>query len=178
MEEIWKPVIGYEGLYSISNTGKVRSDIKRNKSWIGKILKPHKCGNLKKPYHYIYLCKNRIRKHRQISHLVAEHFIGPRPKGYQINHIDGGKLNNNIDNLEYITNLENIQHSWRIGLREPHKGVRGSKSNFAKLTEKNVLEIRQAYVPRKITMIFLAKKFNVCENCINKIINRKTWNHI
>lgn len=105
MDEIWKPVVGYEGLYEVSNLGRVRS-IRRNK-----IL------NLKKErdgYIRISLCSNGVEKMYQVHRLVAKAFI-PNPDNLpQINHKDEVKSNNVVDNLEWCTVAYNNSYGTRL----------------------------------------------------------------
>ena len=112
-KEIWKDIEGYEGLYKVSNMVRVKSveRIRWNNGGYCKvperILKPGKdrCG-----YLYVILCKEGIKKKYYVHRLVAEAFI-PNPDNLpQINHIDENKENNHVDNLEWVTCKENINH--------------------------------------------------------------------
>lgn len=107
--EIWKPVVGYEDLYEVSNTGRVRS---LNYRQTGKVreLRPgaDRCG-----YLLVALCKNGKQKSHHVHKLVIEAFVGPRPEGYDVNHIDEDKRNNSVKNLEYCTHRDNINHGTR-----------------------------------------------------------------
>ena len=106
-KEIFVPIKGYEGLYSISNYGRVWS------SYCNDFLKPHLT---KLSYYQLMLCKNKIRKVLRINRLVLQAFIpNPENKPYG-NHKDGNKINNHISNLEWVTHKENIQHAHKIGL--------------------------------------------------------------
>ena len=93
MEE-WKDIKGYEGLYQISNKGRVKSLY--NKS---KILRPGK----RKGYFFVWLYKNKKRKQYSIHRLVAEHFLLNPDNLPVVNHKDENKLNNNVENLEWCT---------------------------------------------------------------------------
>ena len=115
MEEIWKDIAGYEGLYQISNKGRVKSLNRLVKDTTkdrvqkirGRILKY--CDN-GKGYKMVYLNKNRERKNYYVHRLVAETFI-PNPKQLpEVNHKDLNKANNKISNLEWITELDNKRH--------------------------------------------------------------------
>lgn len=124
--EVWKPIKGYEGLYEISNFGRVKT-IERmvyNPGVIGdgeyrKVPEYITYGSCQRGYHSVSLHDlsggiKRLRVHR----LVAEHFIGPQPApDYQVNHIDGNKSNNCVENLEWVTPKENTHHAIRTGLR-------------------------------------------------------------
>lgn len=104
MKEIWKDIEDYEGLYQISNLGRV----KRVKT--GRILK----GIKDTPgYLQVGLCKKGIRNAHRIHRLVAEAFIPNLDNKREINHIDEDKTNNSIDNLEWVTRKENINYGTR-----------------------------------------------------------------
>ena len=108
--EIFLPIKGYEGLYEVSTLGNVRNA--RSK----RVLKPR--PNEKSGYLLVALYKNGIAKGHSIHRLVAERFlINPLNKP-QVNHKNTIKTDNRASNLEWSTRSENIQHSWRTGLRE------------------------------------------------------------
>lgn len=110
MNEIWKDIIGYEWLYQVSSIGNVKS-LNYNKT--RKIVVLKNC--LRLGYPVITLCNNWHITHT-IHRLVAIAFI-PNPENKpQVNHIDWNKLNNNLENLEWVTCKENLQHSWHNGL--------------------------------------------------------------
>lgn len=103
MKEVWKDINGYEGLYQISNLGKVKSIISN------KILK----GNENAEYIYVTLCKNGKQKIKKIHRLVAEAFID-NPNNYlYINHKDENKKNNIVNNLEWCTKAYNNNYGTR-----------------------------------------------------------------
>ena len=107
MKEIWKDIKGYEGLYQVSNLGRVFK-IKSNIIHLG-------CKGI---YASISLRKNKISRTYPVHFLVAQAFI-PNPNKYkEINHIDGNKRNNIYTNLEWCSHKENMQHSIRTGLRK------------------------------------------------------------
>lgn len=117
MEEIWKDIEGYEGKYQVSNLGRVRSLDRKIGNYFrqGKVLKPCVTRN---GYLQVYLYnKNSIMKPRRIHRLVANAFI-PKPKDkLEVNHIDGNKNNNNMENLEWCTSSENKKHAILTGLK-------------------------------------------------------------
>lgn len=133
--EIWKDINGYEGYYQISNKGNVRSldrfDGVHDRQ--GTIIKPNLKHN---GYLQVGLRKHRIRKWIGIHRLVAIHFIENPDNKPQVNHIDGNKQNNNVENLEWVTAKENQNHATKIGLRDNMpKGE--NHSNYGKYGEKS-----------------------------------------
>lgn len=111
VNEEWRPVAGYEGLYEVSNFGRVKS-LNYNNTNCKKNLKPRfiKCG-----YKTIYLNKNNIQKGFLIHRLVYEAFYGTIPEGMQINHINEIKSDNSIWNLNLMTPKENS--NWGTGTK-------------------------------------------------------------
>lgn len=104
MIEVWKDIKGYERLYSVSNYGHVRKTFKNGKNII---LKPR--INYK-GYERVSLSKHYFRKEFCVHRLVAECFIENKHNKPQVNHIDGNKLNNIVNNLEWVTAKENCIH--------------------------------------------------------------------
>src|SRR3990167_1055206 len=106
-EEIWKPVSGYEDLYSVSNLGRVRT----NSTLHIKCQRFNSCGYLQ-----VALNRNDRTKHHLTHKLVAIAFIGDRQVGMEINHRDGIKTNNFLNNLDYVTHSQNMRHAFDNGL--------------------------------------------------------------
>lgn len=103
--------------------------------------------------------------------LVAEAFLGPRPVGLEINHIDGVATNNRSDNLEYCTRRENMRHAYRLGLsKELGFGV---DHHLAKLTMDQVRIIRACNA--SVSDYLLARVFSVSRPTINKVRKGLTW---
>jgi hypothetical protein len=99
--EEWRCVVEWEGEYEVSSIGRVRHVHKRQR--------PLRFGKSNSGYFGVTLSRQRVHVHQ----LVARAFIGECPKGHQVNHIDGDKLNNLASNLEYLTPQENVRHYWR-----------------------------------------------------------------
>ena len=112
--EIWKDVVGYEGLYKVSNKGNVHSVARKDsmgRKWGGVTLRPS--HNNTGGYLSVDLYKNGTRKKKRVHRLVAEVFI-PNPNNYsEINHKDENKTNNHVENLEWCTSKYNINHGTR-----------------------------------------------------------------
>lgn len=110
MKEIWKDIPGYEGIYQVSNTGKVRSLTRKVHNYMkpGRELTPHDNG---RHYQYVSLYGNgKKQKHAYIHILVATAFLGSSDGRTQVNHKDFNKKNNCVDNLEWVTREQNIRH--------------------------------------------------------------------
>ena len=165
--EVWKDIIGYEGHYKISNLGRLIS-LKNNKE---KLIK----SNLNtQGYPQARLLKVGIKqKISRIHRLVAENFIENKLSLKQVNHINGIKSDNRLENLEWCDNSYNQLHAFKTGLQEPKNGI---KNGMSKMTEQKVLEIRKLYP--KYTQVQLGEMFGVHFSCIGYIVNRKTWKHI
>ena len=166
--EIWRDVAGYEGFYRVSNFGRVKSFARGSE----KILRQGLYGG---EYFTVSLNKNKNRRNFSVHRLVAEAFI-PNPNYFPVvNHKDGNKKNNFVENLEWVTQGENLLHASRIGLRKT-----GADSCNAKLTEDQVRYIRKNYKPRD--KIFgapaLAKKFNVGKHIIFNVVKFRTYKDV
>ncbi len=116
--EEWRPVVGHEGYYEVSNLGGVRSVDRVNARgrWKGRPLRPatRDSGHL-----CVSLCRNSVCRTKNVHSLVAEAFIGPRPDGLQVAHYDGNPTNNILSNLRYATQSENLLDSVRHGTHYP-----------------------------------------------------------
>lgn len=115
--EIWKPAPGYETMYEVSNTGRVRSLNRKTLRGTrrGKELKQTllPCGYLE-----VSFWVGNKGHHKRVNRLVADCFCEKRPGCYEVNHIDGNKLNNNAHNLEWCTRSENTIHAYKTGLQK------------------------------------------------------------
>lgn len=117
MDEIWKPILDFEGLYEVSNLGRVKSLVltgqgHRNKR-SERILRH---GINSSGYPLVSLQNNKFKKSLAVHRLVATAFIENPTNKPCVNHIDGNKSNNMIDNLEWVSFSENNNHAWLNGL--------------------------------------------------------------
>jgi len=157
---------GFEN-YELDELGQIWSLPKKTRKGVRmiKALKHPKTG-----YMYVDLCKDGKVKKFTVHRLVALNMI-PNPENkLQVNHINGNKTDNRVANLEWNTRSENQKHSISIGLRS----AKGIKNSQAKLTEKQVLEIRKSAHCLKT----LAQKYSVSISTISEVRNNKIWTHI
>jgi len=163
-EEIWRDIKGYEGFFQISNKGRVKSLARvdrRGHRVKERILKHHTSRN---GYHRVGLNKNGKYPIKYIHRLISEAFI-PNPENKpQINHIDGNKLNNKIDNLEWVTSKQNCIHARDNRL-----------SSIAKINMEIASQIREMYYTKMYSHDQLAKLFKLKKTEIGYIINNKRW---
>ena len=173
MEELWKDIEGYEGLYQVSNLGRVKSldkidSIGRKIKGRNMKLRLNKCG-----YVDVKLSTDSIEKDKLVHRLVAEAFIPNTDGKHVINHIDGNKQNNCVNNLEWCTQKENIQHAFEIGLRE-------KKRTYSKLKKEDVVYIRKHYISRDPVFgaVSLGQKFGISYKHILDIVSKKYWKDV
>lgn len=165
----WLDIVGYEGIYKVSESGDVVS-LKREWGFGSRREEKPRKVTIKKGYASVGLSKESVIKHILLHRVVASAFI-PNPNNYpQINHIDGNKLNNHYKNLEWCDRSHNQVHARKLKLQG------GERSNTAKLNEKCVKAIRKLYP--KLTMKELACSFDVTESTISSIINKRNWKYV
>ena len=159
----WAPVLGYIGFYSVSSDGELRRD--ETKTGVPFLIKKQKD---KDGYETYRVSKYGDAETVKIHQLVARAFLGCPPKGCVVNHKDGDKANNKVENLEYATRKENIQHAIQTGLLPT-----GERSTAAKLTTQEIHNIRAAGISQKE----LAQKYGVSRQHINRIILKQRRKH-
>ena len=124
MEEIWKQVVGYEGLYEVSDLGKVKGLSFNSARKGSNYLTP---ATSRKGYNTLCLTKNGFRKTEKVYRLVAKAFISNPENKATVNHKNGIKKDDRLENLEWMTNLENMRHGHANGLFKNRK-LGGSKT--------------------------------------------------
>lgn len=166
--EDWRPVVGYEGLYDVSNFGRVRTVQAGYRKAPMTILKTPNDGR----YLRCGLWKEGKCEAVLVHRAVARAFLGDSSSDAQVNHIDGDKTNNRLENLEWVTPKGNQDHAVRTGLR-----LSGEDHVFSKLTAEDVREIKLALAhgERGAT---LARKYNVTKANISSIKHGKSWRYL
>lgn len=170
-EETWKPVPGYEGLYEVSDQGRVRSLDRyvANKGRWGTVVPHHRPGRPLKPgrssngYVSVSLAKGGKRRSYLVQELVMLAFIGPRPQGHVIRHLDGTRLNNHLSNLGYSTPRENCLDRARHGT--------------TKIKRHQVLDIR-ARILMGETQSSIAISYGISQAAVSLIKLGKQFAHV
>jgi hypothetical protein len=174
--EIWKPIPDWEGYYSVSNWGRVKSEdriIIRNKTGIaekrkGRILKHWINHGSGEGYLVVGLCNGMGRKRKvSIQRLVLWAFVGKQEKGMDSRHLDGDCKNNHLSNLAYGTRAENVADARK------HQTI----MRPMKLTKENVIEICEMG-RNNISSLHVATKFNLCRNTVTEIWRGEIWKHV
>ncbi|MEN9924154.1 MAG: Deep-sea thermophilic phage [Pseudomonadota bacterium] len=183
MDEVWRPVVGFEESHEVSNLGRVRSIARaitrRANRWSGLVthihaqrilgLRPERGGYLRST-----ISLDGRQKQCMVHRLVANAFLDPAPtEEHQINHRDGNKANNRADNLEWVTRAENMNHAYANGLKVP---VKGSRHGRSKLTEEQVAEIKA--LGGTLSQHQIAKRFGVGQPQIHRILSGRRWAHL
>jgi NUMOD4 motif/HNH endonuclease len=170
--EEWRAVVGYEGWYEVSSLGNVRRIARSNGATPFRVLRPRP---KKKGYLQVNLSVHGEKRNRHVHDLVAAAFIGPRPRGQQVNHKNHVKSDNSLRNLEYGTAAYNTMRAAQRGLMS--RDVRGERNPAARLRVDDVRKMRALFrsgTPRRR----LAEMFEVTWEQVNHIVKRRNWRHV
>lgn len=177
--ELWRDVVGLEKYYRVSNKGRIFSiprvvKTKRHTQKIdGRILKPNG-----KVYLKVHLSVNGVSHHKQIHRLVAEAFI-PNPDNLPaINHKNGKKHDNHVENLEWCTYSNNTLHAYVTGLMKANPR-HGEECHFSKLKVKDVIKMRSEVNKTYGRMIKkLMEEFRVSKSTVRAVIDGSSWKKV
>ena len=174
-QEYWKPVVGYEGFYEVSDQGRVRSLDRidcNGKSLKGRTLKPGLSGP-RRNYWTINLSVNGQCKSSKIHVLVAAAFIGPRPKSMHVLHGPKGSLCNQVSNLRYGTRSENEADKLRDGTHQ-----NGEQNHRAKLSRELISQMQQCREREGLSYMQLGKRFGVGHGTAHRALTGRSWKHV
>lgn len=178
-KEVWKDIKGWEGFYQISNLGRSRS-LDRFVRYPAGAMRFYKGKMMKNTirngrYQIIMMSNSKVeRKTAYVHVLVAKAFLDNNylKKGLTVNHINGIKTDNRLENLELLTIGDNIRHAHLSGLISL-----GQERSCSKFRNKDIIKIRKMR-DEGSTYREIANKYNVATNAIKQIVIRKTWKHI
>lgn len=168
--EQWKPVVGFEGFYEVSDLGRLRSVPKcdsKGRHIRGKILKhPARFGGR---YIRTLFRVHKVRSYRTLHHLVLEAFVGPRPIGMHGCHNDGDTNNNALSNLRWDSARNNQRDKIQHGTI-----ARGERNGWAKLTEQDILLARQLYASG-VGPTAVAERLGISRKHAQEIKRKDVW---
>lgn len=176
--EVWKDVIGLEDYYQVSNLGNVRSKerfVIRGRGGKYKI----QCKNLNPAINsdgyltgIFRVDKNPI--NYKVHRILAESFIGSIPKGFEVNHINGIKTDNRLENLEIVSKSKNIKHAFALGLNKPR---RGQLNGMCKIDSNKAKSVKEMTF-NGFTESQISKELNVSIHTVRDIRRGRTWKHV
>ena len=168
--ENWASIEGYEGLYEVSDSGRVRSLKRATTS--GKVLSQHSGTG---GYLSVCLCKNNHKRSFVIHRLVARAFVDNPELKPEVNHINGVRTDNRAENLEWVTRSENERHAYGVLGKSPQAYWKDKPRKFArKFTDEQVIAIRADERPFTI----IATEYGVSKTAIRDIKRRKNYREI
>lgn len=163
--ENWKKIIGFDQ-YEVSDLGNVKSVSNPLTTRKEKILRK---GTIKNGYNIVVLTKYKKQNTIYVHRLVADAFIKNKEDKKEVNHINGVKTDNRVENLEWMSTSENAIHAFRNNL-----SAKGQDRTQAKLTDVQVLEIKKS----GLRNIELSRKYNISKSIISGIQRGRLWRHI
>lgn len=180
MSEIWKPVPGYEGIYSVSDQGSVRTEDRTvTKVRHGEPMDYRIAQRLLKQasdvdgYRVVSLSNGGVHQTVKVHRLVLGAFVGPCPPGQQVCHGNGVRHDNRLSNLRYDTVKGNAADRYRHGT----DGI-GSKNPSATFTEDQIVEIRSTYAEGGVSYSDLVSRYGGSKTNMARIIKQKIWTHV
>jgi predicted XRE-type DNA-binding protein len=165
MAERWKPVVGWHSYYDVSDQGRLRRALDSapaRRTRPGRVLKPSPDTG---GYLTVRLCCDGVRHTRKVHALVAATFLGPRPAGLTIDHVDGDKLNNAPSNLEYVSLRENQARATKMGL-------------YAQKLDEHKVRFIRGSIRRGWSQRAIADALGVGRVTVSHVYTGKTWAHI
>ena len=166
MKEIWKDVVGYEGLYKVSNKGNIKSvgrfvEYNKHHKHTKQFRKSKKLTQviMKNNYLRVEMSKNNVHKLILVHRIVEQAFIPNQLNKKQVNHINGIKTDNRVENLEWATCKENMKHAWDHNLYKNNKPILQIKDGIIVAEYRSAYECRKlGYSPQGIGKVALGKR--------------------
>jgi hypothetical protein len=184
--ELWRPIVGWESLYEVSNIGRVRS-LDRIRALRMRQIPPGTMRHIKgrivhgrllgpkghAQYWKVLLNDEGRKEVRFVHHLVLEAWVGPRPEGHVTNHRNGDSTDNRVENLEWCTYSHNNQHAIDTGLRK----MRGEQNPRARFTVEDIVTMRRLY-DNGMTATEIARQYKASVPGVWDIVKRNVWKHV
>jgi len=172
-----RPIPGYEGLYSVTNDGRVWSEPRitpHGHRWKGRWLKATLGANGRL---HVILYHNGSRACPDVNCLVLSAFVGPRPVGLECCHNNGNPTDNRLENLRWDTAsanaLDAVRHGTSGGLKK-----KGEANYNAVLTEQRVRQLIYTHKTGLFSQLEIAEQYGVTQSAVSIIVNHKAWKHI
>lgn len=175
--EEWRPAPDFEDAYEVSSMGRIRGLTRTMRHWKGGVARvPSRLltPDASTGYARVTMHSGGKMIRCQVHRLVARAFLDGFMPNRHVNHINGNKLDNRVENLEWVTPRENVLHAWRTGLCKPNLGA---DHGAAKLNDSAVRSIMHL-ASRGIEQTLLAEAFGVTHAAVSSIVRGKTWKHI
>lgn len=165
MKEQWRPLVGYEGVYSVSDRGRIRRELNEDNTWAGRVMTPHpsEFGHLT-----VALCKEGVESRVLVHRAVLFAFVGPPGPGQQCRHLNGKSGDNRLENLCWGTAQEDRDDMKRHGTRLTRKNHH-PKTKISPKGVQRVLKLRRAGLSQQK----IADRFYVGQTCIQKILAKQ-----
>lgn len=174
VSEKWLPVKSFEGMYDISDQGRIWSRPRMNLRGQMRRGRHRRFRVGKHGYYQLQLSNEYGEKiDVRVHQVVAATFLGPRPKGKQINHKNGIKTDNRASNLEYVTASENVQHAYDNGLIEHYHGEEHWKAYMNAWMVRVIRRLKGTLSYSEIGEVFGTSKYNIYMIC-----SGKNWKHV
>lgn len=172
--ETWLPVVGFEGQFEVSDAGRVKALAWSRRHWCGRsIPQPEKIITQSRHAGGYRIVSLRDGRKHYVHRLVMAAFAGPAKDRQDVNHIDGDKTNNRLDNLEYCDRLHNVHHAIATGLQDNA----GEGNGMHRYTTEQIIAAYNA-VRSGLTQRQAAAVSGVSEGMISQVVMGKRWKHL
>ena len=173
-QEEWRDVVGFEGLYQVSNWGRCRRTSAASGTTIGRIIKPKRAG-WKGSYLAFSLWVGNKGTQVYVHRAVIMAFVGAPPHSdFQVNHKDGNKHNNRLENLEWSTPFDNQHHRYDV----LGKGQEGERNGSNKYSEAQIRRIFELFDSGQYTQRQIAEMVGIDYRYVNRIVKGAAWKHL
>lgn len=169
--EVWKPVVGHEGQFEVSDAGRVKALAHSVRHWCGRMIpKPERIvAQSRHSGGYLVVALRDGKKH-YVHRLVMAAFVGQPEEGHDVNHIDGNKTNNCVGNLEYCDRLGNVRHAIATGLQD-----NSGEDNGMNRYSADAIRAAHSMVQGGATQKQAAVATGVAESTVHQVVRGNRW---